>query len=206
MTTWAIVPVKGAGRSKSRLAPTLSPVERQALSAALLERVLHACDACAMIDHVLVASDNPRLIAPSARMSLLLDAVPHPPFAAVLDAALAHAHAHGATRAAIVLGDLPLIGPRDVAELVGNLVRAQLVVAPDRSRRGVGAVACTLPAPMPMQLGHRDSFARTMRVASARELKTVLVHNPRIAHDLDTSADLESLGLSKPAFRSFVGV
>lgn len=206
MSTWAIVPVKGAGRSKSRLAPALSPIERRTLSAALLERVLHACDACPMIDHVLVASDNARLIAPSARMSLLLDAVPHPPFATVLDAALAHAHAHGATRAAIVLGDLPLIGPRDVAEIIGNLVRAQIVVAPDRSRRGVGAIACTLPAPMPMQLGHRDSFARTMRMASVRELKTVLVHNPRIAHDLDTTADLESLGLSKPAFRSFVGV
>jgi 2-phospho-L-lactate guanylyltransferase len=193
MTTWAIVPVKGAGRSKSRLAPSLSPIERQALSVALFRRVMHACSACPMVDHVLVASDNPRLVAQSARVSLLLDAQPHPPFAAVLDAALAHAHARGATRAVIALGDLPLLEPRDIAELIGGLQRAQLVVAPDRSRRGVGAIACTLPAPLPMQLGHRDSFMRTMHMARSREVRVALVHNPRIAHDLDTTADLESL-------------
>lgn len=193
MTTWAIVPVKGATRSKSRLAPALSPIERHALSLALFRRVLRACDACSMVDHVLVASDNPRLVAPSARVTLLPDAQPSPPFAAVLDAALAHAHACGATRAVIALGDLPLLEPRDIAELIGALQRAQLVVAPDRSRRGVGAIACTLPAPMPMQLGHRDSFMRTMRMAHTREVETALVHNPRIAHDLDTTADIEAL-------------
>lgn len=206
MTTWAIVPVKGASRSKSRLAASLAPALRQALSIALFRRVLRACDACPLIDHVLVATDGARLLTPSPRVSLLLDAQPYPPFAAVLDAALAHAHARGARRAVIALGDLPLLEPRDIAELIGCLHRAQLVVAPDMSRRGVGALACDLPAPMPMQLGHRDSFTRTLRMARARELNVALVHNPRIAHDLDTSADLESLRLREPAFRSLFGV
>jgi 2-phospho-L-lactate/phosphoenolpyruvate guanylyltransferase len=190
MTTWAIVPVKSFERGKSRLAPQLAPDARHAVSAGLFRRVLHACTACTAIDHVLVASDSGRVIAPSARVSLLIDAAPRPPFALVLDAALAHAHARGATRAIIAMADLPLLEPRDVAELCGALDRAQLVVAPDRARRGVGAVACRLPAPIGMQLGHADSFARTMRAARAREVRVALVHNPRIAHDVDTTADL----------------
>lgn len=193
MTTWAIVPVKSTRRSKSRLALSLAPLERRAFADALFRRVLNACVACPMIDHVLIASDDAQLAPPSPRVSLLLDALPHPPFAAVLDAALAHAHARGATQAVIMLGDLPLLGSRDVAEMVGMLASAQLVVAHDHSRRGVGAVACTLPAPLPMQLGHRDSFMRTLRAARARKLEVALVHNPRIAHDLDTSADLRRL-------------
>jgi 2-phospho-L-lactate guanylyltransferase len=203
MSTWAIVPVKGFDHGKSRLGPSLEPHARHGLARALGDRVLHACAACTAIDHVLVASDSARVLTPSARVSLLLDAAPHPPFAGVLDAALSHAYAYGATRAVIAMGDLPLIEPRDIAELVGALNVAALVVAPDRSRRGVGAIGCRLPAPIPMQLGHRDSFARTIRTAHTAKANVALVHNPRLAQDLDTRADLNELrrgsGLSQPA-------
>jgi 2-phospho-L-lactate guanylyltransferase len=193
MTTWAIVPVKGFERGKSRLAPQLAPDARHAVSAELFRRVLQACTGCVAIDHVLVASDSGRVITPSARVSLLLDATPRPVFAAVLDRALAHAHARGATRAIILMADLPLLEPRDVAELCGTLDSAQLVVAPDRARRGVGAIGCRLPAPIGMQLGHTDSFMRTTRAARAREVHVALVNNPRIARDVDTTADLAAL-------------
>ena len=204
MTTWAIVPVKGFERGKSRLGPLLAPDARHALSIALFRRVLYACTGCPAIDHVLVASDSARVITPSARVSLLIDAAPHPPFAKVLDAALAHAHAHGATRAIIAMADLPLIEPRDVAEMCFALSAAQVAVAPDRMRRGVGAVACRLPAPLKMQLGHADSFARTMREARLREARVALVNNPRIARDLDTATDMNGLGLSKLPLVTFI--
>jgi 2-phospho-L-lactate guanylyltransferase len=194
MTTWAIVPVKGFERGKSRLAPQLAPEARHAVSVELFRRVLRACVACTAIDHVLVASDSARVITPSARVSLLLDAAaPRPVFAAVLDRALAHAHARGATRAIIAMADLPLLEPRDIAELCAALDGAQVVVAPDRARRGVGAIGCRLPAGIGMQLGHADSFARTMRAARAREVQVALVNNPRIARDVDTTADLAGL-------------
>lgn len=204
MTTWAIVPVKSFERGKSRLGPRLAPDARHAVSVALFRRVLHACAACTAVDHVLVASDSARVITPSARVSLLLDPAPQPPFAKVLDAALAHAHAHGATRAIIAMADLPLIEPRDVAELCFALDAAQVVVAPDRMRRGVGAIACRLPAAIGMQLGHADSFARTMREARTREARVALVNNPRIARDLDTATDLSELGLSQAPLVSFI--
>jgi 2-phospho-L-lactate guanylyltransferase len=204
MSTWAVVPVKGFDHGKSRLAPALAPNARRALALALFRRVLRACTACTAIDQVLVASDSARVITPSARVSVLLDAAADVPFARTLDAALAHAHARGATRAVIAMGDLPLIRSIDLAELAFALDTAQLVVAPDESRRGVGAIGCRLPAPIPMQLGHRDSFDRTMRAARRHEAKVALVHNPRIARDLDTSADLNALlrlgsGLGEPA-------
>ena len=210
MSSWAIVPVKGFDHGKSRLMPALAPTARRALAIALFRRVLRACAGCTAIDHVLIASDSVHMIthvltpATRTRTSLLLDRGPSQPFAKVLDAALAHAHARGATRAVIAMGDLPLIEPRDVAELVAALAHAAVVVAPDRMRRGVGAVGCTLPAPLPMQLGHRDSFDRTLAAARAHGARVALVHNPRIAHDLDTGADLESLGLSEPPLAALV--
>lgn len=193
MTTWAILPVKGFDHGKSRLMPALAPSDRRALGAALFRRVLRACTGCTSIDHVLVATDSVRVSVPSPRASVLRDPVPSVPFARVLDRALEHACASGATRAAIVLGDLPMIEPRDVAELVAGLARAPVVIAPDHWRRGVGAIAITLPAPMPMQLGHRDSFHRTMRTASECGAQVALVHNPRLSHDLDTCDDLAPL-------------
>jgi len=193
MTTWAVLPVKGFDRGKSRLMPALPPDDRRALSLALFRRVLRACEFCTAIDHALVATDSPRVLSPSPRTSVLADPVPSVPFARVLDRALAHAHAHGARRAVIVLGDLPWIEPRDIAELVAAFSRAQVVVAPDHWRRGVGAIGVTLPAPMPMQLGHRDSFHRTMRTALQHRAPVALVHNPRLSRDVDTTADLEQL-------------
>jgi 2-phospho-L-lactate guanylyltransferase len=193
MSTWAIVPVKGFDHGKSRLMPALAPDDRRALSIALFRRVLRACTGCSAIDHVLVATDSPRALTSLPRTSQLLDPAPSLPFARVLDRALAHAHAHGATRAVIALGDLPLIEPRDIAELVAAFARAPIVVAPDHWRRGVGAIAVTLPAPLPMQLGHRDSFHRTMRAAGERRAQVALVHNPHLSRDLDTGADLRAL-------------
>lgn len=193
MTTWAIVPVKGFDHGKSRLMPAVAPEDRRALGAALFRRALRACTGCSTIDHVLIATDSPRVLVPSPRASVLRDPVPSLPFARVLDRALEHAGARGATRAVIVLGDLPMIEPRDIAELVATFARAPVVVAPDHWRRGVGAIAVTLPAAMPMQLGHRDSFHRTMRVASERGAQVALVHNPRLSHDVDTSDDLANL-------------
>lgn len=223
MSTWAILPVKGFDRGKSRLMPALAPAERRALAGALFGRALGACMGCTAIDHVLVASDSARVLmqsvtraatqrvmpsapphgAPSARLSVLLDPPGAPPFARVLDAALAHAHARGAMRAVIAMGDLPLVRPRDLAEVLARLEHARIAVAPDRARRGVGAIACTLPAPLPMQLGHRDSLDRTLRAARERALPVALVVSPRLARDLDTSADL--LGLREPALAALLG-
>lgn len=195
--TYAILPVKGFERGKSRLAPTLTPAARRALATALFERALQACTRCTAIDHVVIASDEHEAFMRGQRMgaSALPDPVPRVPFASVLDRALAHAHAQGALRALIVMADLPWVQPRDLSELIAALDRHPtdahpLVIAPDQNRRGIGALACVLPAPLPMQLGHRDSLARTLEQARKLALHVSLVRNPRLARDIDTAADL----------------
>jgi 2-phospho-L-lactate guanylyltransferase (CobY/MobA/RfbA family) len=74
--------------------------------------------------------------------------------------------------------------------LVASLAQLSVVIAPDQNRRGIGALACTLPAPLRMQLGNRDSLARTLDQARAKRLRVSLVNNPHLAHDIDTVADL----------------
>ena len=190
--TWAIIPVKSFDRGKSRLAMSLDARERRSLSAMLFERALDACARCSQIDRVLIASDGLEALMLGERRGALglLDPEPRAPFARVMDLALAHVHAQGATRALIAMADLPHVRPRDLSELLATLEPGSLVVAPDQNRRGIGALACRLPAALRMQLGNRDSLARTLEEARAKQLRVNLVHNPRLAHDIDTAADL----------------
>jgi 2-phospho-L-lactate guanylyltransferase len=208
--TWAIIPVKRFDRAKSRLGHALALGERRELAASLFERVLGACRAGVergVLDHVLVATDSPdiaRRAATPPTCSALLDARPSGSFAHVVDRALAHAHASGAARALVIMADLPHVSPSDVAELLAALTQRDLVLAPDRSRRGVGALGCALPAPMQAQLGQRDSFTRHLLLAQQRGLRVGIVHNPRLAADIDTLDDLQrASGYTSLRFSAF---
>lgn len=196
-TTWAIIPIKRFDRAKSRLAHALAPSERRQLAQRLFERVRAACLACAergVIARVLVATDAPeiaRSVSAHPACEALLDPRPAGPFASVIDRALAHAHACGATRALIVMADLPRVAASDLSQLAAALEHAPLVFVPDQRRRGLGALACTLPAPIAMQLGHPDSFDRHLRTARAQGVAHSVLMNPHLAVDVDTVRDLE---------------
>jgi 2-phospho-L-lactate guanylyltransferase len=198
--TWAIIPIKRFDRGKSRLGQALGPSERRAVAAGLFERVLRACVACVergAIQHVLVATDAPeiaRRVETRGGCSAVLDTQPAGSFASVIDAALAHAHARGAGRAIVIMADLPEITASDVAALVAGLDASEMIVVPDRARRGVGAVGWTLPAVVGAQLGRGDSFARHVEVATAKGVRVGIVNSPRVAGDVDWVGDLRSGG------------
>jgi 2-phospho-L-lactate guanylyltransferase len=197
--TWAIIPIKRFERAKSRLALALPRDARRALAQALYARTRAACLACAergVIARVLIATDAPdiaRRASAHPTCEALLDAQPSHGFARVIDRALAYAHEHGATQAVVVMADLPQVTASDVAELVAALDHAPLVLSPDQNRRGIGALACALPAPIAMQLGRADSFDRHLRVARAQRIAHRVLSNPRLAHDVDTIDDLCAL-------------
>ena len=59
MSRWALIPVKGFERGKSRLAEVLEPEQREAFSRELFEHVVRVLQASPSVDGVAVVSDSP---------------------------------------------------------------------------------------------------------------------------------------------------
>jgi 2-phospho-L-lactate guanylyltransferase len=187
VTTWAVVPVKGFERGKSRLAPVLADEARAAFARRLFERVLDVL--AETVDGVLVATDSDAVAAAAAARGAAVrrDAGPAT-LAAIVDAALADVAARGATRALVLMADLPRLTPGDVRAVLAALDRAPVVVCPDRRRRDTNALALAPPTRLATAFGTGQSFAAHRAAAGA-----LVVDNEHIGFDVDGPEELSAL-------------
>jgi 2-phospho-L-lactate guanylyltransferase (CobY/MobA/RfbA family) len=91
------------------------------------------------------------------------------------------------------MADLPWLRGQDVRELLAQLRRADLVLAPDRSRRGTSALGLRLNLlkhGVRARFGHADSLQRHVEEANRLGATRTIVHNPRVAFDIDAPDDL----------------
>lgn len=189
---WAIIPAKRFARAKSRLGGVLSAEQRRGVACRMFEGVLRACVQCSELGGTLVATDGDDVAALAARAgaSVLRDGAGPRTLASVVDRALDVLCARGATHALVVMADLPLLRSRDVGELLAQLRHADVVVTPDLKRRGTSALGLRLDLGARSCFGHADSLQRHLRVATRLRANCSLVHNPRVAFDVDSAADL----------------
>jgi 2-phospho-L-lactate guanylyltransferase len=192
---WAVIPAKRFSRAKSRLASVLEAHERRELARALFERVLGACTDCRELQGTLVATDGEDAALAGRRRgaAILRD---HEGAAsrlgAVVDTALTWLGEHGATHAVVVMADLPLLSARDLDELLAQLRTRDMVIAPDLQRRGTSALGLRLGLGVCTCFGHSDSLQRHLDEAARASVSRLILHNPHIAFDLDSPADLLS--------------
>lgn len=187
--TLAIIPVKRLAAAKSRLGDRFDAGERAALVVDMLQSVLTALAASGAVAARLVVSPDPAVlaVAEATGAGALLQA------GEGLNEALTAARAVApAAPLLVVLADLPLLRPGEVAALLALAGRAPVVIAPDRAGRGTNALALAAGAPLPFQFGP-DSCARHRAAAAALGLPALLYHSPGTALDLDTPADLDEL-------------
>jgi len=121
---------------------------------------------------------------------VLPDPTPAAAFSVVLARGLAHARALGGTRAAVVLGDLPTVTASDVARLHAALDDADVALAPDAARVGLGALATRLPTRAAFVLGRGASLLRNVAIARSHGLRLRIVCAPGLAFDVDNATDL----------------
>jgi 2-phospho-L-lactate guanylyltransferase len=193
---WALIPAKAFGRAKSRLAGVLGVRERRELARSMFEGVLSACIRCEELCGILVATDGEDTANLAARrgISVLRDrAAVSTPLSAIVDAGLAWLATREATHALVVMGDLPQLRTRDVRELLAQLRGQDMVLAADGQRRGTSALGLRLALGLRTSFGHSDSMQRHLREAERLRANRRVLHNPRVALDLDTPADLEHL-------------
>lgn len=194
MTCWAIIPVKAAPESKSRLAAVLDAPARAALVDAMLARVLDAARGARNVARVgLLGTAR---IAPPDDVTALAD--PGGGLNAAAAAALAEVTGHGATRAIIIHGDLPLVTAQDL-ELLAAAPAGEIAIAPDRHGTGTNAISLPLPEARGFSFAFGpDSFARHNAEAARLGLKIEEIRSRGLARDIDEPDDLpDAAGLLK---------
>lgn len=195
MSHWALIPVKGFDRGKSRLSDVLSPTERSALTKTLFEHVVSVLLGAPSVDAIAVVSDSPDLRAYAASLGLvaLEDARESRGLADVVDAALADLEHRGAASALICMSDLPDLSVRDVETVSRQLDEVDVILAPDRLHRGTNLIAVRPISALPSCLGHEDSLARHLKRARGLGLTTSVQLLSGIGFDVDRPDDLERL-------------
>ena len=188
MSVRIIVPHRGLAVAKTRLAPVLDDVEREALARRLLERVLRvahkACGDVVVITpsealETLVSASGARLVV---QRGMGLNAG--------LEQARREAIADDVDSLLVLHGDLPNLGVDDIAALLGAVPQPTgVAIAPDRTGTGTNALALRPPDAIGFRFGV-GSFAAHRAEAEAAGVPLVEVERPGLAFDLDTPEDL----------------
>lgn len=195
MTIWAIVPVKPLRRGKSRLAGLLSEEQRTRLNRYLLEHTLTTINRLSEIEHTLVVSRDPAVLALTRAIgahTVLEDGAPQ--FNTAIKRATIIAQAQGARAVLILPADLPLIEPSDLSAFLrkGNHPPV-VVIAPDRRLDGTNSMFIN-PAGL-IEYGYGlGSFQRHCQRATKAGASLEIVYSEKIGLDLDLPEDLEMVG------------
>src|ERR687892_29956 len=153
------VPVKSLDRAKGRLAAVLEPLERAALTLAMLEDVLDACLAVPGW-HTWVVSPDEAVLEVSARRRARPIAEEDPGLLAAIRQV--EEEAAGADVLAVVLGDLPLLTAPALELALHTL--GPVVAVPSDSDRGTNVLLRRPPSVIPARFG-TDSYRRHREAA-----------------------------------------
>ena len=192
---WAVLPAKDFRNAKERLSPALSPEERQALFAAMLEDVLAAATAAPELEGVLVLTREEKAAALAERYGARAESEPanegQSPAVARAAALLA---SEGVDGVVTLPGDTPNLTPNEIAHLLAAHATAPaLTIVPSHDGRGSNCLCVSPPGLIPFHFG-RDSFEPHLAEAAARGVTPLIVDElPAIALDIDTPADLAKL-------------
>ena len=184
-----IVPHRGLEAAKTRLAPSLSPEEREALGRQLLVRVLGVVrEACA---DVVVISPSRALAEVVEPLGARLVVQRGMGLNEGLDQARSDALMDEVETLIVLHGDLPNLHAADVDALVVALPAdgAGVVIAPDRAGTGTNGLVLRPPGVINFRFGP-GSFAAHLEEAARAGVSAVAVNRAGLAFDLDTPADL----------------
>lgn len=186
---FALLPLKSLSSGKTRLSPLLDPAERAALIAAMAEDIMDAFAEFAQMP-VLVVTGDPRVVAMAeSRGFLHLFEQTCSGETAAIEAAAERAGEMGADGTMVVPCDIPLVQPEDLAEVLRQAPARGTLFVPAWDGRGTNAVLRRPFDLFPLRFGN-DSFLPHRAAAEQTGLPCVILHNERIALDVDSPEDL----------------
>lgn len=183
-----VIPVKSLGRSKSRLSSVLTPLERGALTLAMLEDVLDVTLGLAGWETWVISPDEV-VLEVAARRGVRRLVEDRPGLSAAIRQAETVAIAEHAQALAVLPGDLPLL----TAEALTAALRTLGPVVVARSvREGTSLLLRRPPRAVAARFG-LDSFRKHLDLAEAKGLPAAVIDRPELAFDLDEPGDILTL-------------
>jgi len=180
--------VKSLSRGKTRLAPILSPLERAALTLAMLEDVLDATLAVPGWETWVVSPDE-AVLEVAARRRARPVAEERSPLSAAVRQVEIEAKDQDADALAVLLADVPEVTGESLQAALQTL--GSIVVAPSRDGSGTNLLLRRPPRVMGARFG-RDSFEKHRLAAEAKGFPVSVVNAPELTTDIDTPKDVLS--------------
>jgi 2-phospho-L-lactate/phosphoenolpyruvate guanylyltransferase len=181
-----VLPVKSLDEAKGRLGPALSPVERAALTLAMLEDVLDATLAMPGWETWVISPDE-TVLEVAARRGATPLVEDEPPLNVAIRQAEADAVGAGHDALAVLLPDTPLVTAGALTKALHTL--GPVVVAPSADERGTNLLLRRPPGAIGARFGP-DSFRRHVEAAAEADLPLAVVEREELAFDLDTADDI----------------
>jgi 2-phospho-L-lactate/phosphoenolpyruvate guanylyltransferase len=188
---WAVLPIKELAGAKQRLAPRLTPGQRQTLAAIMAEDVLDALAAVPQLAGILVVTLDPVATSLAQRYGarVVTDGARDGHTGAVTAGARLLVR-EGRSGMIAVPGDIPRISPAEItATLAAHGSTPAFTIVPAHDDLGSNAVLCSPPDAVPLRFGE-DSFFPHLEAARRCGIVPAIIRQPGIAMDIDHPADL----------------
>jgi 2-phospho-L-lactate guanylyltransferase len=180
------IPVKSLSEAKSRLAGALTPLERGALTLAMLEDVLDAALALPGWDTWVVSPDESVLEVAARRGARPLPEE-RPPLANAIRQVEEEALGREADALAVLLPDTPFVTTDALTRALHTL--GPVVLAPSIDEDGTNLLVRRPPTAIHARFGP-DSYRKHLEAAATADLPTSIVGAPELAFDLDLPGDI----------------
>jgi 2-phospho-L-lactate guanylyltransferase len=200
---YALVPVKDLSQAKVRLSPLLSPGERHALAAAMLDDVLAALRQATTLDRIALVTMDAHALALAAEWGFeVVDEGSGRGETGAVELAVKVCRERGASSLAVIPGDIPLLTAADVDIVMQHGLRYDVVIVPSWDSRGTNAVLLRPPDALQLRFGSWSFFPH-VKQAKHKGLSYKVVRLPRVALDVDVPDDLVRLVPQAMGTRSY---
>jgi 2-phospho-L-lactate guanylyltransferase len=181
-----VLPVKSLDEAKGRLAPVLAPLERAALTLAMLEDVLDVTLAMPGWSTWVISPDEAVLeVAVVRGAEPLMEEMP--PLSSALHQAEEEAGARMLESLAVLLPDTPLLTPAALTRALHTL--GPVVLAPSLDESGTNLLLRRPPTTIASRFGP-DSYRRHLQDAAEVDVPVSVVEQTELGFDLDQPDDI----------------
>ena len=180
------LPVKSLSEAKGRLDPVLSPLERGALTLAMLEDVLDVTLGLTGWETWVVSPDEAVLEIAISRGAHAVDEE-RGPLATAIRQVEEEAEGRLVDTLAVLLPDTPLVTHGSLTRALRTL--GAVVVVPSADETGTNLLVRRPPAAIEPHFGP-DSYRRHLQAAAEADVPTSVVDVPELGFDLDLPSDI----------------
>ncbi|MBI3325215.1 MAG: 2-phospho-L-lactate guanylyltransferase [Nitrospinae bacterium] len=200
---YALVPVKDLTHAKARLSALLSPVERRALAAAMLDDVVAALRQASTLDRIAFVTTDATALAMAAQFGFeVIDEGFGRGETGAVELAVKVCVERGASALAVIPADIPLLTAEDVDGIMHHGEHCAVVIVPSWDSRGTNAVLMRPPDALQLRFGSWSFFPH-VKQAKRKGLPYKVIRLPRVALDVDTPVDLTRLVPHAAGTRSY---